>query len=221
MPQPIKMKVQIAPPSDPRFNDLFAMLEQDIEVTVPDGFLTGGIVTTLPTQDIGPVVYLNTWYFWDTNTNQYLPQQSIPLIGLCGFFAMNAIDSTHWLVADGRGIPRVSPYDKLFSAIGTAFGNGDGSSTFNIPDLRGRVPIGAGQGSTHDSNNQSLTNRTLATYVGEEAHILTAAELPILDGTGSSKPAGSGSAIGYSATPPSGHNVVQPSTVLIGCICFS
>lgn len=52
------------------------------------------------------------------------------------------------------------------------YGIGDSFSTFNLPDFRGRVAIGAGQGT-------SLTNRILATTGGEETHILVTAELAV------------------------------------------
>ncbi|WP_243974306.1 phage tail protein [Methylobacterium sp. E-045] len=47
-----------------------------------------------------------------------------------------------WLPCDGRAISRAI-YAPLFSIIGTTWGNGDGSTTFNIPDLRGRAMFGA------------------------------------------------------------------------------
>lgn len=46
-----------------------------------------------------------------------------------------------WLLCEGQAVSRAT-YKRLFQAIGTAFGVGDGSTTFNIPDLRGRVAIG-------------------------------------------------------------------------------
>lgn len=48
---------------------------------------------------------------------------------------------TQWLLCDGRAISR-STFSTLFSVIGVAFGAGDGSTTFNIPDLRQRFPMG-------------------------------------------------------------------------------
>jgi microcystin-dependent protein len=50
-----------------------------------------------------------------------------------------------WVVSDGRALSRAS-FATLFSTIGTIHGNGDGSTTFNIPDMRGRVPFGIGAG---------------------------------------------------------------------------
>ena len=73
-----------------------------------------------------------------------------------------------WLLCDGSAYSRTT-YAALFAAIDTRWGVGDGSTTFNIPDLRGRAPIGAGQGN-------GLTNRTLGSNLGEESHALTLAE---------------------------------------------
>jgi microcystin-dependent protein len=72
-----------------------------------------------------------------------------------------------WLACDGSSFPTAT-YPNLFAAIGYTFG-GSGAN-FNVPDLRGRTGIGAGQGS-------GLTNRTFAAVGGEEAHQLSIAEL--------------------------------------------
>jgi microcystin-dependent protein len=50
-----------------------------------------------------------------------------------------------WLPCDGRTLTR-SDYPDLFAAIGTSYGAGDGQSTFRIPDLRARFPVGVGSG---------------------------------------------------------------------------
>lgn len=49
-----------------------------------------------------------------------------------------------WLICDGSAISRTT-YADLFAILGTTYGAGDGSTTFNIPDLRGSVIIGAGE----------------------------------------------------------------------------
>lgn len=46
-----------------------------------------------------------------------------------------------WLLCDGAAVSR-STYSGLFAVIGTTFGSGDGSTTFNLPNLLGRVPVG-------------------------------------------------------------------------------
>jgi microcystin-dependent protein len=76
---------------------------------------------------------------------------------------------TGFLLADGSAINRTT-YAALFGVIGTIYGIGDGSNTFNLPDARGRTVIGVGQGS-------GLTNRALAANGGEESHALSIAEL--------------------------------------------
>lgn len=50
---------------------------------------------------------------------------------------------TGWLLCNGQAVSRTT-YADLFAVIGTAYGVGDGSTTFNIPDLREAVPKGAG-----------------------------------------------------------------------------
>lgn len=75
-----------------------------------------------------------------------------------------------WLLCDGSAVSRTT-YATLYAAIGDTWGAGDGSTTFNLPDLRGRAPIGAGTGS-------GLTARTLGGKVGAETHTLTAAQVP-------------------------------------------
>lgn len=60
-------------------------------------------------------------------------------------FAMNSAPSG-WLAANGAAVSRTT-YAGLFSAIGTTYGTGDGSTTFNLPDLRGYFVRGSGTNS--------------------------------------------------------------------------
>jgi microcystin-dependent protein len=85
-----------------------------------------------------------------------------------------------WLLCDGAAISSTT-YPDLFGAIGYTWGGSGG--TFNVPDLRGRAPIGSGQGS-------GLANRTLAQTGGEETHTLTSAEMPSHSHTVDSVPKG-------------------------------
>ncbi len=62
--------------------------------------------------------------------------------GLIGFFAMTTPPSSYWLICDGRAVSR-TVYANLFAKIGTTYGAGNGSTTFNLPDLRDRVAWGA------------------------------------------------------------------------------
>jgi microcystin-dependent protein len=80
-----------------------------------------------------------------------------------------ATPPTYWLNCDGSPQSRTT-YAALYALVGTTYGAGDGVTTFNLPDLRGRVGLGIGQGS-------GLTNRVLAAIGGEENHVLVTAEL--------------------------------------------
>lgn len=75
-----------------------------------------------------------------------------------------------FLECDGSAVSRTA-YSTLFGEIGTAYGDGDGVNTFNVPDLRGRAVVGSGTGS-------GLSARTCGTALGNETHDLSAAELP-------------------------------------------
>jgi hypothetical protein len=68
-------------------------------------------------------------------TKQYVDAALNPLAGAVMGFARSTAPSG-WLKANGAQISRTT-YASLFSAIGTTFGGGDGSTTFNLPDLRG------------------------------------------------------------------------------------
>ena len=54
---------------------------------------------------------------------------------------------TGWLVCDGSAISRTT-YATLFGVIGTTYGSGDGSTTFNLPNLKGKVPVGLNSSDT-------------------------------------------------------------------------
>lgn len=72
---------------------------------------------------------------------------------------------TGWLVADGAPVSR-STYSALFAVIGTTYGAGDGSTTFNLPNLAGRFPLGVN--SSHPRGEAA----------GQEAVTLLTADLP-------------------------------------------
>lgn len=92
---------------------------------------------------------------------------------------------TGWLLCDGAAVSR-STYANLWAVIGTTFGSGDGSTTFNVPNLKGKVIVGidagdtafdergeTGGAKTHThaghSNHDALTNNHSGTAVGNHA----------------------------------------------------
>jgi len=68
---------------------------------------------------------------------------------------------TNYLEEDGSALSRTT-YVKLFTAIGTTYGVGDGSSTFNIPDRRGAYPRGRGVSSLFSQNRTSVMGEQLS-----------------------------------------------------------
>ena len=74
-----------------------------------------------------------------------------------------------WLLCDGRAVSRTK-YAELFKAIGTKHGSGDGSTTFNLPNQKGRTLVGK------DSSDTDFN--TLGKTGGEKTHTLTKEEMP-------------------------------------------
>lgn len=87
-----------------------------------------------------------------------------------------------WLFCFGQAVDRTT-YAALFAAIGTTFGSGNGTTTFNLPDLRGRVVAGKddmGGASANRLTNQSggLNGDNLGATGGAETHALSVGQLP-------------------------------------------
>jgi microcystin-dependent protein len=92
-----------------------------------------------------------------------------------------------WLLCDGSAVSRTT-YATLYAVIGTTYGTGDGSTTFDLPDLRGRIPMGAGTGvgggtsgaaGTPPAAGATLTTRANGAWGGDErlhAHTHTATD---------------------------------------------
>ena len=95
---------------------------------------------------------------------------------------------TGWLLCDGSAVSRVT-YATLFGAIGTAYGVGDGSSTFNLPDLRGRVAVGKGSNALVNTlgNNDGVAeaNRRPKHRHTPHTHTYTSSANAIMQATGS------------------------------------
>lgn len=73
---------------------------------------------------------------------------------------------TGWFEANGAAVSRTT-YAALYAIIGTSFGNGDGSTTFNLPDLRGEFIRGWNHGSTHDPDVGSRIATTTGAATGD------------------------------------------------------
>ncbi len=64
---------------------------------------------------------------------------------------------TGWLLCQGQAISRTT-YAQLFSVIGTTYGSGDGKTTFNLPDMRGRVAVGSDANSPGAEGGKQTTS---------------------------------------------------------------
>ncbi len=91
-----------------------------------------------------------------------------PFMGQLALFPYNFCPK-NWIEADGQVLP-IYQHTALFSLLGTQFG-GNGQTTFALPDLRGRVPVGRGQGA-------GLSNGVLGETGGSEEVTLTTSNLP-------------------------------------------
>ena len=137
--------------------------------------------------------------------------------GFVGCYAGATIPS-NTLEAYGQAVSRTT-YATLFSIIGTTYGVGDGSTTFNLPDLRGRVMIGmdnlggSAAGRITSASVGGANSTTLGGAGGEQAHALTPSEAPALSG-GAAGLSGWESAVGvasgYSGASGAAHNNTQP-----------
>ena len=128
---------------------------------------------------------------------------SEPFIGEIRMFA-GTFAPRGWALCDGQ-LLAVSQNDALFSLLGTIYG-GDGRTTFALPDLRGRIPIHAGQG-------PGLSSRSLGTRSGSENVTLNGNELPSHnhDVFASSSAASAGTASGNVSASTSPTNIYSTS----------
>ena len=104
-------------------------------------------------------------FFSSTTT---VKAQAEPFIGQISIYAFN-FAPRGWMPCDGRLLP-IAQYQALFALIGTTYG-GDGRTTFALPDLRGRIVVGAG-------NGPGLTPRTIGEMSGTETNTLLISNLP-------------------------------------------
>jgi microcystin-dependent protein len=84
-----------------------------------------------------------------------------------------------WELCYGQAISRTT-YAGLFTTIGTTYGSGDGSTTFNVPDLRGRVSAGkddmGGTAASRLTSTVLTASNTLGATGGTQTHTLTSAQ---------------------------------------------
>lgn len=117
--------------------------------------------------------------YWDSTAGAYVPLLagyaanapvggSTPIGGTIAFAGATA--PAGWFLCQGQAVSRTS-YPELFTVCGVTYGIGDGSTTFNVPDLMARIPVGHWTGS---ANFNALGKKG-----GEESHTVTVAQMPM------------------------------------------
>ena len=164
--------------------------DTELDLKKADGSTDAGFTT----ETISSVVYLVSIPRF---TRQGLTQLAgeIKLYGSTTLSVIQALGSIayaggtryFWLPCDGTSYSRTL-YDDLFDVIGTSFGVGDGSTTFNVPDFRGRAPIGTGigtggtasdaDGGAAPTGGSALTERDLGEWGGQEEYTILEDDLP-------------------------------------------
>jgi microcystin-dependent protein len=183
---------------------------------ITEGKLGAGSVTTAKIADLN---------ITEAKLIAALAEKLIPT----GMIAPCALSSAPagWLLCDGSAISRTT-YAALFTAIGESYGAGNGSTTFNLPNLQGRFPLGkatSGTGSTLAGTGGSLDHEhTVPAHYHEMAvsstlsvdidhnhpSFNTAANIVRVDGTGTSIPTDAG------ATYLTTHSVIPIDVPALG-----
>lgn len=135
-----------------------------------DWALVGGNIDTIWMWDGDGAAWKNTNqqidlsnYYTKTQADTKFLQPTGTMVIYAG---ANAPDG--WLLCNGANISRTT-YAALFAVLGTTYGAGDGSTTFALPDMRGRVGVGIGASGV----------TTIGQTGGEQTHILSENEMPV------------------------------------------
>jgi microcystin-dependent protein len=141
-----------------------------------------------------------------------------------------------WLLCNGQAVSRTA-YSALYAIVGTAYGSGDGSTTFNVPNLKGRVPVGLDdtqtefdtRGETGGSKTHTLTTAQLPSHshtIPAHKHDINRATTQAASGTGGGYEVDGAGATAYTETENAPadttgntgggdpHNILQPYLVL-------
>ena len=166
----------------------------NIDVTTPATATTGDMFYNTTDNKIYTATADNTWdngstprydgFYINTNDNTLFYYNGSTLIGVGGSGSSATNDSlpismimpsasqgsiTDWLLCDGSAVSRTE-YSELYNAIGTTYGSGDGSTTFNLPNIAGKMIIG------YDSDDADFDS--LGTTGGSKTHTQTINEMP-------------------------------------------
>ena len=120
-----------------------------------------------------PIFWWNKDGVYDGNNKKFLVEGDVSSGDILPIGSMipygNDTAPENWLICDGSEVSRTT-YAELFNVIGTSYGSGDGTTTFNLPDKRGRVSVGL------DSNDSDFNS--IGKHSGEKKHQLKIEEMP-------------------------------------------
>jgi microcystin-dependent protein len=147
--------------------------------TLPAGTLIAGVPYVALYNNSDAAFYLHAFY-----GNPY----SIPIGGSLDFWGATAPNSS-FVFPYGQAVSRTT-YSALFTLLSTTYGVGDGSSTFNLPDCRGRVPVGkddmgGSAASRLTTAGGGVDGATLGAVGGAQNITLTSGQIPSLTSSGS------------------------------------
>jgi microcystin-dependent protein len=170
-------------------------------VALPNGTLVLGTPYIVTYNNSDAVFYLQNM------TNPY----AIPLAGGMDYWGTTA-PNTSFAFPAGQAISRAT-YASLFAITGTTYGSGDGSTTFNLPDKRGRASasldnMGGTTANRLVSGSMAGARHTLGGAGGADTHTLTTAEIPAVPFSGTTQLENSAH----------NHNVLQPASTGTGAV---
>ena len=127
-----------------------------------------------------------------------------------------------WLLCDGSAVSRTT-YADLYAVIGTTFGAGNGSTTFNVPNLKGRVGVGKDStqtefdalGENGGAKTHTLTTNEIPSMIAQGATQTTGGNMVWFknDAVGGTQGSGSGSTLANIEGGGQAHNILQPYLV--------
>ena len=141
--------------------------------------------------------------------------------GVVEFYAGTTLPAGNWLWCDGSAVNRTT-YSTLFTAIGTTFGVGNGTTTFNLPKMQGRAPVCANPLNSISADTPTLGTYTLGQKYGAEkynnAAVAVTASVPALSVPHSSLTATLGAISLGSVTATLGSISIGSLTATLGSI---
>lgn len=132
-------------------------------------------------------------------SGQALISQIAVFAGAISLWPLNTAP-TGFLECNGAAVSRTT-YATLFGVIGTTFGVGDGSTTFNVPDMRDRFPVGKGTTFATIASTGGSVNHTHSVSISGTTNVSGATHKHGHSGAGNTGSASTGSSSGGSGTP--------------------